>query len=110
VFNSLLNLAHAISNAPAVSFQFFFARTTDADTPCSASCSTGASATALAAKSRHRRALARKPRQHVIQLRKFNLQLPFAAARMFRKNVQNELGAVNDPSFGHLFDVALLHG
>ena len=47
--------------------------------------------------------------KHVIQLRQFHLQLAFAAARMPRKNIQDQLRAIDDPAFGVFFDVALLH-
>jgi hypothetical protein len=42
-------------------------------------------------------------------LRQFHLKLAFAAARMPRKNIQDQLRAVDDPALGELLDVALLH-
>ena len=39
----------------------------------------------------------RQPRQHVLQLRQFHLQLTFAGPRMPRKNVEDQLRAVNHP-------------
>ena len=38
------------------------------------------------------------------------MQLAFAAARMPRENIQDELRAVDDAALGEFFDVALLHG
>ena len=37
------------------------------------------------------------------------MQLPFAAARVAGKNIQNKLRAVNHAPVGGFFDVALLH-
>ena len=47
-------------------------------------------------------------RQRVIQLSEFDLQLPFAASRMPRENIQNQLRAINHAAFGLFLDVALL--
>jgi hypothetical protein len=38
------------------------------------------------------------------------LQLAFAAARVTRKNVKNELRAIDDSAVGRFFDIALLNG
>src|SRR5205823_12628671 len=63
----------------------------------------------LAAERRHRRTLSAQTWQHVMQLRQFDLQLAFAAARMTRENIENPLGAVDHPTFGGFLDVSLLH-
>jgi hypothetical protein len=42
-------------------------------------------------------------------LRQFHLKLAFAAPRVFRKNVQNQLGTINHAPFRDFFDIALLH-
>jgi hypothetical protein len=41
---------------------------------------------------------------------KFDLQLAFAAPRMARKNIENQLRSVDYPAFRRCFNVALLHG
>src|SRR5256885_8529327 len=69
----------------------------------------GATAATLAAEARHRRSLSAQAGQHVIQLRQFDLQLAFAAPRMTRENIENQLGAVDHPTFGGFLDVSLLH-
>src|SRR5258708_3084565 len=69
-----------------------------------------ASSAAFSAEARHFRPMARQPRQKVIELRQLDLQLAFAAARVPRKNIQNELRAVNDAAFGDALNVSLLHG
>ncbi len=51
-----------------------------------------------------------QPRQHVLQLRQFHLQLAFPGARVPRKNVENELGAVDHPPLDDFFNIALLRG
>ena len=49
-----------------------------------------------------------KSRQHIFQLRQFHLQLAFAGFRMPRKNVEDELRAVNHPLVQDALDIALL--
>ncbi len=49
-----------------------------------------------------------KPGQHVFQLRQLHLQLAFTAAGVPGKDVQDELGSVDDPRIYFFFDVALL--
>jgi len=102
VVNIALNLTNAVADAAAVCFKFLFTRSTNAD-------ATRSSAAALAAQPGHCGSLAGKPRQHVVELRKLDLQLAFAAARVSRKNIENELGTINHSALGVLFDVALLH-
>ena len=105
-----MDLADAVANPAAVGFKFLFAGTAHADASCSAARSTGATAAALAAETRHRRSLSRQTGQHVIQLRQFHLQLAFAAPRMTGENIQNQLRAVDHPAFRGFLDVSLLHG
>src|SRR5207247_11210665 len=52
----------------------------------------------------------RQARQQIVQLRQFDLQLPLAAARSPRKNIQDELGTVEDFQVQSLFQVAKLGG
>ena len=59
-----LNFSHAVANPPLVGFEFLFARPARPDS---------------AAEPRKLDALAREPRQHVIQLRQLHLQLAFTA-------------------------------
>jgi len=54
--------------------------------------------------------VAGEARQQVIQLSQLNLEAAFARSRARRKNVQNELGAVDDLGVDGLFEVALLGG
>ena len=100
------NPAHALANPAAIGFQFLLTRTADADTPRTAACGTS---TALAAQPRHRDAFPGQARQQIIQLCQLHLQLAFATSCVARKNVKNELGAVDDPAFRSRFDVSLLH-
>ena len=51
-----------------------------------------------------------QPRKHVFELRQFHLQLAFAASCVFCKNIQNQLGAINDTALGKFLDIALLNG
>jgi len=46
--------------------------------------------------------------QHVVQLRQFDLQLAFSCARVARKNVEDQLSAIDDSSLDDLFNIALL--
>ena len=80
-------------NPAAVRFELRFARTARTD---------------AAAQPRHRKATPGQARQQVVQLRQFHLQLPFASARAARKNVQNQLGAIQDLAAEGALQVALL--
>ena len=80
-------------NFSAIGFELGFARTPGAD---------------AAAQLRHFDSASAQPRQHVLQLRQFHLQLAFPRPRMFRKNIEDQLGAVDHPGVDQLFDVALL--
>ena len=80
-FDGLLDFADAVADAAAVGFEFLFARAAGAD---------------AAAEARKLFAASGEPRQQVIQLREFDLQLAFAGARVAGKNIEDELRAVND--------------
>jgi len=43
-----------------------------------------------------------------MELGKFNLQLTFTRARVPRKNIEDQLRAVNDTPLNHLLNIALL--
>src|SRR5215469_8759154 len=95
VFELLLDVTNAASNFSPIGLELGFTRTTRAD-----------SAPELG----HLDAASRKARQHVVQLGKFDLQLTFTSARMSRKNVEDELRAVDDTPLNQLFNIALLRG
>jgi hypothetical protein len=59
---------------------------------------------------RHGLAAPRKAGQHVFKLRQLHLQLPFARPGMARKNIQNQLRAVEHPARQRGFKVAQLRG
>ena len=86
-------MPHAPRDFPPVGFELGFTGTARAD---------------AAAELRHLHAVPGQPRQHVLQLRQFDLQLAFPRARMPRKNVEDELRAVDHPPLDDLFNVALL--
>ncbi len=90
--------------------EFLFTRSADADAPRATTRPTRAPAAAFPSEARHRSAFAGQPGKHVVELREFDLQLSFAAARMTRKNIQDQLRAVDHAALCGLFDVALLHG
>ena len=85
----------ALGNPPPVGLQLGFARTAGAD---------------AAALPRHLHAMARQPRQHVVQLRQFHLQAPFPRAGARGENVEDQLGPVDDLGGQRLFEIALLGG
>ena len=93
IFQLLLDMPYASRNLPTVRFQLRFARASRAD---------------AAAQLRHLNAASGEPRQHVMQLRQFHLQLAFAGSRVPRKNIEDQLRAVDDPPLNDLFDIALL--
>src|SRR5262249_24286517 len=109
LIDASFDLAHSVANAPAVRLQFLFARATNTDAPRPSAGSACPSSAALAAKARHRSALSCQPRQHIVSLRQFPLQLAFTAALVPRKDVENQLRPVDHSPLGGLFDVALLH-
>ena len=69
---------------------------------------TGTSRADAATQTRQRVAGADEPRQEILQLCEFDLQLAFARARAAREDVENQLGAVDDLPVDRLFDVAEL--
>ena len=90
---ALVILRNAVANAAAVGFQFLFAGAARADAAGLPGKFFGASG---------------EPRQHVIELGEFDLQLPFPAARVPRKNIEDQLRAVDHAAFGAGFQVAQL--
>ena len=93
IFYLLFHMPDAPVNLPAVGFELGF---------------TWAPGPDAAAQLRHFYSAPAQTRQHVLQLRQFHLQLAFARSRMFRENVEDELGAVNHPGVDQFLDVALL--
>ena len=93
VLHLLLHVAHPPRNLSPIGFQLRFTGTARAD---------------AAAQLRHLHAMPGQPRHHVLQLRQFDLQLAFPRARMPRKNIEDELRAVDHPPLNNLFNVALL--
>ena len=78
---------------PAISFELRFARASGAD---------------AAAQLRHLYASSRQSRQHVFELCQFDLQLAFTGLGMARKDVEDELRAVDHALVQDALDVALL--
>ncbi len=68
----------------------------------------GAAGADAAAELRHLDAASRKPRQQVLQLRQFDLELAFAGAGVAREDVEDELGSIDHPHVELAFQVALL--
>ncbi len=93
IFYLLLYVAHAPRNLAAIGFQLGF---------------TGTARANAAAQLRHLHAVPGQPRHHVLQLRQLDLQLAFAGARMPRKNVEDELRAVDHAPLNDFFNIALL--
>jgi hypothetical protein len=89
----LFDVPHASRDFPAVRLQLGF---------------TGASRANAAAKLRHFNAVSCQARHHVVQLRQLDLQLAFPGSRVPRKDVEDELRAIDHPPLDNLFDVALL--
>jgi len=84
----------AVANAPPISFQFFFTRAAYADaTGSPASASRRRHPPLLHTESRHGCTAAGQARQEIVQLRQLHLQLAFAAPRMARKDIEDELSA-----------------
>ena len=84
-----------MADAPAIGFEFRFAGPPRAD---------------AAAEPRQRVARSGQPRQHVLQLRQLDLQLPFARSRAPREDVENQLRAIDDAPAADLFEVPRLCG
>ena len=93
ILDLLLYVPHPPRNFPPVGFQLRFAGTARSD---------------AAAQLRHLDAASSQARQHVLQLRQFDLQLAFAGSRMTRKDIEDELRAVDHPPLNNLLDIALL--
>ena len=93
VLDLFLDVLDAAMNLAAVGFKLGFAR------------SAGANA---AAELRHLRTPAGKPRQHVLKLRQFNLELAFTSARVAGKDIENQLGAIDHAAVEFALQVAQL--
>jgi len=48
------------------------------------------------------------PREVVVELRELHLELPFRARRVLGKDVEDQLGTVDDPCVEGVLEVALL--
>ena len=90
-----LDVLDAAMNLAAVGFKLGFTR------------SAGANA---AAELRHLHTTAAKPRQHVLKLRKLNLELAFTSARVAGKDIENQLGAIDHAAVEFVLQVAKLGG
>ena len=93
VLQLLLHVPDAPGNLPAVGFKLRF---------------TGTAGANAAAELRHLHAAPGQPRQQILQLRQLHLQLAFSRARVPRKNVENQLRAVDHPPVNYFFNIALL--
>ena len=94
-FKIALELIDAALNASAIGFELGFAGPASAD---------------AAAELRHGFAAASEARQHVFELGQLHLELALARARVAGKNVEDELGAVEDAAGESRFKVAQLRG
>ena len=90
----ILDFSDAVANAALIGLQFLFAGTARAD---------------AAAEPGKFDALAGEARHQVVELGKLDLEMSFASARTPRKNIQDELGAVNNPAFRDALDIAELN-
>jgi len=95
VFDLLLQMSDATRNLSPVGFQLSFARASGADSTSQLG---------------HLCAPPGQARHYVFQLRQFHLQLTFPSARVRRKDVENQLGAIDHSRVYYFFDVALLGG
>ena len=86
---------NAESDSPPVGLQLGFARSSGAD---------------ARAEPRQRRADPRKSRKEILELRQLDLQLALSCPRPRREDVQDELGAIDDPSREHPLEIAQLPG
>jgi hypothetical protein len=93
IFDLLLDVPHPAENLSPVGLQLSFARSASAD---------------AAAELRHFHAAPRQPRQHVFELGQFHLQLAFTSAGVARKNIENQLRAIDDARVDHALNIALL--
>ena len=92
---ALLQHVDALLQQAAVGFELGFAGTAQAD---------GTTALALQVGP-----AAHQARGHVLELRQFDLQLAFGAARALREDVQDQAGAIDHATFQRALEVALLH-
>jgi hypothetical protein len=92
---AFFNLRDPQPDLPAVDFQLRLARTAGAD---------------AAPEARHRHALASQPRQQVLQLSQFHLQLALARPGPFGEDIENQLRPVHHARIQPLFDVPQLGG
>src|SRR5690606_22602718 len=88
-------MTDALANAPAVHLELGFARAARADS---------------APQSGEMGPLARQARQQIFELGELDLQFAFVAAGALRKDIEDELAAVDDPRFERRFQIALLRG
>jgi hypothetical protein len=91
----MLDLIDTALNAAAIRFKLRFAGAARSDT---------------AARLRHAFASAREPRQHVFELRQFDLQLALSGARVPGKDIKDELGAIEHPTGQRCVKIAQLCG
>ena len=93
-FQARLQLLDALLQQATVGFQLRFAGTAQADRTAALAFQVGPAA--------------HQARGHVAQLREFDLQLAFVAARALREDVQDQAGAVDHAALQRLFQVAFL--
>jgi len=93
VFQLLFDVADAAIDASAIGFELGLARSAGADTT---------------AKLRHFYAAPSQSWKHVFELRQFHLQLSFTSACVAGKDVEDELGPVDDANVKLALQVALL--
>ena len=91
----MLDFSDAVADAAAVGFELLLA---------------GSARANAAAEPRKLFAAPGQPRQQIVQLREFHLQLAFARARVGGEDIENQLRAVDDAAAGAFFHVAELHG
>jgi len=94
-FEVELELIDAALDAAAICFKLCFARAAGAD---------------AAAKLRHGFAAASEAREHVFELREFDLQLALAGAGVAGEDIEDELRAIEDAAWQRGLEVAQLRG
>lgn len=92
-FQFLLDLVDTFQNAPAVRLELSFAFTPHPN---------------AALLARKMAPIARQPRQQMLQLRQFDLKLPFTGPGALRENVQDQRRAIEHFALEYLFKVATL--
>ena len=88
-------IVDALSDAAAVRFEL---------------CFPGTSAANASAQAREARSLTGETGEQIAKLRQLDLHLAFSAMRPLRKNVENQLGAIDDREVGDLRNGAQLRG